>query len=134
MTTKAQKTTKAKDDRIERGAHVVMAALGALAVAAMLAAFVFEAVRGGPATPVVTLAVAGIEQAGDSWVVRVRARNEGRRTAAGVVIEGRLVNGETSQVTLDYVPDRSSRTGGLVFRSRPAEENLSLRVLGYGDP
>lgn len=133
MTAKNAKTTR-RTGANDAWLRIVMAAIGACAVVLMLGVFVLETVRSGSATPDVTLSVAGIERAGDGWIVRVRAHNSGKATAAQLTIEGRLVNGETSALTLDYLPDGSSRSGGLVFRSRPAEENLSLRVTGYRDP
>src|SRR5690606_15355429 len=129
-----KKTIRNGAGQQDRWLHAGMGALGALVVAGMLGVFAYEALREGPAAPQVTLRIEAIEPAGEAWLVRGRADNAGKQTAAELTVEGRLANGETSAFTLDFLPDGSTRAGGLMFRTRPAAENLSLRVVGYREP
>lgn len=126
---------KASDD--DKVLHAAMGAIGAAAVAMMLGVFLYEAVGGEETPPTIALEVTGVERAGDVWLTRVRAHNSGDETAAQVEIEGTLSAGgetETATMTLDYLPDGSTRTGGLYFAQDPGQGELSLRVLGYSDP
>lgn len=123
--------------RSDTALHAVMASIGVAALALMLGVFLYEAIRGTEEPPVIALSAAGVKQAGAAWLVRVEARNSGHQTAAQVQIEGALEGGgetETATLVLDYLPDGSTRTGGLYFRQDPAQGELTLRVLGYSDP
>jgi uncharacterized protein (TIGR02588 family) len=72
------------------------------------------------------------------YVVEFRAVNPGGSTAANVQVEGEL-RGDTgfverSESTIAFVPARSWRTGGLVFRAEPARHRLEVRVVGFDRP
>jgi uncharacterized protein (TIGR02588 family) len=41
---------------------------------------------------------------------------------------------ETSQATIDYLPQRSERRGGLFFTRNPEGLDLNLRAEGYSEP
>jgi len=126
---KAQ-TSSADDKKL----HAVMAIIGAVVVALMLTVFVIEAARGEGGAPDISLEIIDTKRSGDDWIAKIRATNSGRATATQVLVEGELGNGETGELTFDYLPDGSSRTGGLVFTSDPDAGGLTLRVLGYSDP
>ena len=66
------------------------------------------------------------------FLLEFEARNASPTTAAQVQIEGSLPDGETSSATIDYVPGRSMRRGGLYFAAEP--RGVRLRVIGYQDP
>lgn len=71
------------------------------------------------------------------YVVEVTVQNRSDATAAGVVIEGELKagsSGEKSQATISYIPGRSRRSAGLIFRDDPRSASLDLRVLGFERP
>ena len=116
------------------------------AVAALGAAFVLGAVgyltwsgltrRGGP--PDVSLSLISVVSSERSHTVLFEARNEGDATAAGLVVEGRLLQDgrtvEEAETTLDYLPGLSTRKGGLIFAHDPAAYQLSLSARGYHDP
>lgn len=82
--------------------------------------------------------VQSIDTSGADFVVRFSIRNDGRQTAAEVMVEGQLQGGgdppETSVVTFDYVPGNSVRRGGVLFRRDPRAAKLTLRALGYRQP
>lgn len=114
--------------------QTLMAALGAAAVAALCAVFAADALRGESGPPEISLEVLEVTRAGPAYVAEIRARNDGESPAANVTIEGALAGGETSQMMLDYLPDGSSREGGLIFRADPGAGGVRLRVLGYSEP
>ena len=72
------------------------------------------------------------ERVGNRWLVRFDVHNRAPVTAAQVTIEGSLPGGETSTATIDYIPGRSTRGGGLVFSAEP--RGVQLRPLGFQDP
>ena len=82
--------------------------------------------------PDIEVVVRDQQQLGSRWLVRFEAHNRSPVTAAQVTIEGALPGGETSTATIDYIPGRSSRGGGLVFSTEPRA--VRLRPLGFQDP
>ena len=112
--------------------------LGALLVAGSIAYLVYHALWRDAAPPDVQVAVEAIVPRADGWLVQFRAINRGGRAAAELVVEGELVSGEgpieTGEATLDYLPPRSERTGGLFFTRDPRGFELQLRAKGYAEP
>jgi len=72
------------------------------------------------------------QRLGSRWLVRFDAHNRSPTTAAQITIEGALPGGETSTATIDYIPGRSTRSGGLIFSQEPG--GVRLRPLGFQDP
>lgn len=75
------------------------------------------------------------------YLVTFEAANQGRKTAASVLVEGALYDPsgadepiETAEVTFDYIPDQSARTGAFVFEHDPRQAELRIRVKGLMDP
>jgi uncharacterized protein (TIGR02588 family) len=131
----------AKDRRWRTGARSegIIAALGAAATLATIGFLVYEGVtqpRDG--IPDLIVQADSIRAQGNRWVVRIEARNAGSATAASVRIVGELRGDtgvvETSELTLDYVPEKSSRTGALVFTRDPSGLAVQVRPTGYQRP
>ena len=119
-------------------AEWIVAIASAALVLGVLGFLIYDGVR-APRTPAdVTIEVDSIQTAGPGYLVLFRARNSGRSTAAGVVVEGELEvdtgRVETSETTLDYVPAEGEQRGGLYFRQDPRRLRLRLRAQGYRDP
>lgn len=74
----------------------------------------------------------------DHYTVPITVRNDGGKTAAEVDIEVLLLEGgkqvERRELTFDFVPHLSSRSGALTFEKRPSPEQLQARVLGFVEP
>ena len=115
-----------------------IALLGLVLVLGSIAFMVYEAVIGDTSPPDVVVRVESIEDAGSGFLVMFRTINEGGSTAAGLTIEGTLMNGtenvETSNTTIEYLPSHSERNGGLFFTLDPRQYELELRATGYEDP
>lgn len=126
---KARKTPLAEWIAAGLGLIIVIATL------ALIASEVFTADKSPPALSVRVLAVTRTEA---GYLVTIEVENRGGSPAAGVVVEGEAMgtSGEAqmTETTFDFVPDHSSRKGGLLFAADPRRGSLSLRAKGYTDP
>lgn len=115
-----------------------VAGFGALLLVAVVGYLGVQALDDRVGPPAITLAAAPALRSGDGWVVKVTVRNDGFTTAAGLGIEGTLMEGEQvveeAGATLDYVPKQSEEKAGLVFSENPARYRLELRARGYAEP
>jgi uncharacterized protein (TIGR02588 family) len=116
----------------------VVAAIGAALVAATIGYLVWLAISRDEASPDVRVVEAGVVEVQDGWLVKFRAANVGGQAAAELLVEGELAGPEgvleTSEATIDYLPPRSEREGGLFFARDPREHEVRLRAKGYVDP
>jgi uncharacterized protein (TIGR02588 family) len=116
----------------------VAGAVGLVLVLGTVGFIAYNALTAEPSVPAVTVEHVGTERNAGGYVVEFRARNSGPSTAASLTISGTLHDGsteiETSQVTLDYLPPRGERKGGLIFQTDPAGHELRLEAEGYVDP
>lgn len=120
---------------VNRAPHLAEWMIGAASAAGVLALVGYLVVTalaetGGP--PVFEPRADEIFPSQGVWHARVTLRNSGDKTAADVVLQGAAGNGETSEITFDYVPAGSTRTGALLFEAEPSE--LKLLVRSYTDP
>jgi len=116
----------------------VAAAVSTALVLAVVGYMAFDAVARPRTPPAIEVARGNVLQVRGGWLVEFRAFNHGHETAAGVKVEGTLEDGgrtvETSEATLDFVPGRATRRGGLFFREDPRARAMELRALGYQEP
>ena len=116
----------------------VVAGLSTVLVLGAAGFLLRDAVEAPPTPARITVEVDSVVPAGEGFLVEFRARNEGHTTAAGLTVEGEVQDDsgavEKSQVTLDYVPARGTRKGGLFFTRDPRRGRLELRPQGYGRP
>ena len=90
--------------------------------------------RGRPADIMLTVGLPVASSEGYS--VPIDVRNEGDTAAEDVHIAVALRTGtaEESDLTIPYVPYRSSRRGWVMFSRDPGTARLDARVLGYREP
>jgi uncharacterized protein (TIGR02588 family) len=116
----------------------VVAALGAALVAATIAYLVWLALSRDDAPPDVQVVAGSVHAVQNGYVVEFRAVNAGGQAAAGLLVEGELTGPdgviETAEATIDYLPPRSERAGGLIFKEDPRRHELRLSAKGYVDP
>ena len=107
-------------------------------VAGALGLLLYKAIWREVSPPEVTVRVISVVPVQNGYLVRFHAVNEGGSTAEGVVIEGELRRGmeraETSHTTLDYLPARSEKRGGLFFTHDPRQLDFQMRAFGYEEP
>lgn len=111
-----------------------------LVIAAGIIGFIGnDALADGPEKPpLLQVRPTGINSDGGLHMVEVTVDNRSSRTAADVTISGDLAAGgrtvETSSATLSYVPGKSQRKVGLIFRNDPRHLALTVRPGGYELP
>ena len=111
----------------------IASAAGLLLTLGVMAVIAGDAFNGSAEmAPDVTVAAVRVQQGGGGWLVEFEASNRSPVTAAQVTVEGALPGGETSTATIDYIPGRSVRRGGLFFTAQP--HGVTLRAMGYQDP
>ncbi|HST37235.1 MAG TPA: hypothetical protein VLK25_11470 [Allosphingosinicella sp.] len=111
----------------------IAAALGLVLTLGVMAVIARDAFNGSAAmTPDIAVSVLRVRPVSAGYVVEFEAANRAPVTAAQVTVEGALPGGETSTATIDYIPGRSQRRGGLFFATEP--RGLTVRALGYQDP
>lgn len=111
----------------------IASAIGLLLTLGVTAVIARDAFNGSAdMTPDIAVAVTRVQPAQGGFVLEFEARNLSPATAAQVSIEGKLPDGETATATIDYVPGRSARRGGLFFAHDP--RGAEVRALGYQDP
>ena len=115
-------------------------ALSAVLVAGLIGAVLFEAISGGPRVAELSAVVDSIEPtASGTFRVHFIAANRGNATASAVEVVGTLEDPaaavtESSSVTLDYVPARSTASGWLIFDRDPRLARLTISPRGYAEP
>jgi uncharacterized protein (TIGR02588 family) len=116
----------------------VVAALGALLVAGTIGSLVWLATGRDEAPADVRVVAEEVVALQGGWLVRFRAVNAGAQAAAQLLVQGELVGPdgvlETSEASIDYLPPRSEREGGLIFGRDPRQHELRLRARGYVRP
>jgi uncharacterized protein (TIGR02588 family) len=116
----------------------IVAGFGVLLVGGAIGFLVFHSTTRGQTPPDIRVGAEQMLELDHGFVVQFRARNEGGSAAAQVTIEGELVGPdgttERGEAVLDYLPPRSDRAGGLLFRSDPRRGELRLRATGYARP
>jgi uncharacterized protein (TIGR02588 family) len=116
----------------------VVAAIGAVLVAGTIGDLAWLALSRDEAPPHVRVVVGSVHALQHHYLVEFRAINDGAKAAAELLIEGELEGPdgvvETSEATIDYLPPRSEREGGLIFSRDPRRHELRLGAKGYVDP
>jgi uncharacterized protein (TIGR02588 family) len=116
----------------------IVGAVGAALVGGAVAFLVYHSLTRDRTPPDISLVAERVLDLEDGYLVQFRASNRGGSTAAQLTIEGELASEdgdtETSEATLDYLPPRSDREGGLMFSRDPRAGQLSLRAKGYAHP
>lgn len=112
--------------------------IGGLLVLATIAFLLFAEFAQPETPPDIVVRADSVARGSASHLLHVTATNRGRETAAAVRIVGELLQDttvvETSEVTLDYVPGKGKRRGGLFFSVDPRPYRLRLRATGYAQP
>ena len=114
-----------------------VAGFGLVVTAGVLIALALAALA--PASPpVLSARAAATTPVPAGYRVEVEVRNSGRRTAAGVEVEGVLTPPggapETATASLDYAPTGGVETLSLLFREDPRRGRLELTVRGWSVP
>lgn len=116
----------------------LVAAAGLLLVAAALGYISYRALTIENTPPDLTVEIESITPVSAGYLVKFHVANSGEETAAAVNVEGTLKDGETTAesgtATIDYVPSRSERKGGILFEKNPQNYQMQIRAVGYANP
>ena len=108
--------------------------ISALLVAALLGWLAYDALRYTPAAPAFAVSVLAVTPETEGFRVAFEVRNTALSAAASVVVRGELADGESADVTFDYVAAQSRETGAFFFHDDPRGGGLRLAVAGYAKP
>jgi uncharacterized protein (TIGR02588 family) len=116
----------------------IVGGLGAVLVGGAVAFLLYHSLNRDQTPPDVRVATQRVLELPNGYLVQFRASNQGSSAAAQLTIEGELTGAdgqtETSEATLDYLPPRSEREGGLIFARDPRAGQLALRAKAYAKP
>lgn len=116
----------------------VVAAIGFVLVFGVIGFMLYRGIGGNSSPPDLIVQIESMLPTSNGYLVTFVVTNRGELTAAGVTVQGELHNGaervESSAATLDYVPSRSQRRGGLYFLNDPQQNELQLWAQGYERP
>lgn len=100
---------------------------------------VYDVTTMGDSPPIVEVRLGAAEPRNGSYVVPVTLHNSGDQTAETVTVEVLLLDDgaeiETAEVTIDFLPRQSTRSGWVTFTTDPATaDEIQSHVLGYQEP
>lgn len=114
--------------------------LGAIGAALIGAAVVYLLLDGTNETGfgAVEMRIERIEALDKGYLVSFAAHNMGAAALADVHLRARVRQGarqvEEAQLTLDYLPGRSTRRGGFYLQHDPRVHQLEVRAEGFQEP
>lgn len=114
----------------------VSAGIGLALAATAIGFTAWDAAFGVAGPPAIEVRLKRVTSTPHGYVAEIEAINHGGAPAAQVEIEGVIAGSPTaepSSVTIDYIPEGSSASGGLVFEQNPAGGALRLRAKGFAD-
>ena len=116
----------------------ILGAIGALLFLAAVTYLTIEGSRGADRPAEITFTVEEVLPAGDGFLVRYSAHNQGTQTLAELHLKAEIIAGTTvmdeAQSTLDFLPGHSSRSGGFYLQEDPSRYRLEIRAEGYRKP
>lgn len=118
-------------------AEWLVSGLGLLLVLATAGYMGYAALTKKDSPPDIQVELLSFQPQRQGFLAAFRAVNHGDQAAHEVHIIGQMGEGdaaELSDATLDFLPARSEKQGGLFFTRQPLKEALSLRASGYQAP
>ena len=111
----------------------IAAGVGLVLASTAIGFTAWDAMFGVKGPPEIEVRLKQVTPTPRGYVAEIQAFNHGGEPAAQVEIEGVIEGGETAGVTLDYIPEQSSTSGGLIFEDDPRAAGLKLRAKGFAD-
>lgn len=112
----------------------IVAAIGLLVVIFSIGFVSYKAITSEDEPPDLLIKSTSTKKLPNGYLVEFKVINKGDRTAANVVIEGKLSNGETKTIAIDYVASKSEQEGGMFFTDDPQQNDLEIKAVGYENP
>lgn len=116
----------------------IIALISSLVVTATIAFLIYEAIVEEDTPPLIEIRTESVTPYEKGYIVELMVHNSGHATAAQLIIEGTLLDGDstiqTSTATLDYLPAHSLRRAALIFAHDPNRYRLQVRPSGFTYP
>jgi len=113
-------------------------AIGFIFICFTLGFLIWSASQAEEHPPEIVISVTDIRQINDGFLVVVRVKNSGTKTAADLNLSGTLSEHgsetETVAARIDFLPPNSSKMAGFFFTKDPSQGTLKFRPLGYQEP
>ncbi len=115
-----------------------VAFIGLMLVVGVIAYLIHVALTDRDTPPDIAVRAVDVAPASGGYLVRIEAFNSGGQAAADVRIDATLERDgaaiETRDLSFDFLPTRSTRRGGIVFRHNPDAFQMELRVVSHREP
>lgn len=114
----------------------IAAGVGLVLASTAIGLTAWDAVLGEKGPPAIEVRLKQVTPTAHGYVAEIEAYNHGGSPAARVEIEGVIAgqpSASTAGVTIDYIPQGSRATGGLIFEQDPRAGTLKLRAKGFAD-
>lgn len=114
----------------------IAAGVGLVLAGTAIGLTAWDAAFGVKGPPDIEVRLKRVTPTAHGYVTEVEAFNHGGAPAAQVEIEGVIdggANAEPSSVTIDYIPEQSRASGGLIFEDDPRAGRLKLRAKAFLD-
>jgi len=111
----------------------IAAGIGLLLVGTATSLIAWDAAFGVKGPPVIEVRLKRVTPTAHGYVAEIEALNHGGSPAAQVKIEGVIAGREPGEVTIDYIPEQSRASAGLIFEQDPRDGPLRLRAKGFSD-
>lgn len=113
----------------------IAAGVGLVLAGAAIGLTGWDAMFGVKGPPVIEVRLKGVTRTAHGYVAEFEAFNHGGAPATQVEIEGAIAGSaaEAANATIDYIPEGSRASGGLIFEKDPGRGALKLRAKGFSD-
>lgn len=111
----------------------IAAGVGLVLAGTAIGLTAWDAIFGVKGPPVIEVRLTRVTPTAHGYVAEIEAFNHGGAPAAQVEIEGVIAGQEQAGVTIDYIPEQSRASGGLIFQQDPRGGHLKLRATGFSD-
>lgn len=111
----------------------IAAGVGLVLAGSAIGLTAWDALFGVEGPPAIEVRLKHVTPTAHGYVAEIEAVNHGGAPAAQVEIEGVIAGGEPSSLTIDYIPEQSRASGGLIFEHDPRLGGLKLRAKGFAD-
>ena len=111
----------------------IAAGVGLVLAGTAIGLTAWDAVFGVKGPPVIEVRLKRVTPTAHGYVAEIEALNHGGAPAAQVEIEGAIAGREPAGLTIDYIPEQSRASGGLIFQQDPRGGRLVLRARGFSD-
>lgn len=111
----------------------IAAGVGLVLAGTAIGLTAWDAVFGAKGPPDIEVRLKRVTPTAHGYVAEIEAVNHGGAPAAQVEIEGVIAGSEPAGVTIDYIPEGSRASGGLIFDKDPRASPLRLRAKGFAN-